>query len=298
VFIVVLGAAAIAAYRLPLRAPTKTPGQALEERIRKGPDSYFHHVFDPDGLLGQLGQVDLTLDSFERETSHGVVLAALPHIPVETPEIAMHAAELWRPGVAGADNGIVVFIFPGDRRVQVLVGYGLESVLPDAEVHRLVAATFVPAARAGDLSAGIEALVPPLLETLRMVPRAVPKRGSSRLSDVVVAAQEIPRRARFVQGVWLSNPPKVRMALSAVGSFGVALFAALLAHVGRAVVLFLRLLRAHAGGSRLVGAGAEVVSSLLRPAQIGAVLFVMAVGTSFFFPGTGSFGGAGVNLLW
>ncbi len=298
VFVLVLLAAGVAAYRLPVRAPVTTPQQDLEERIRKGPDSYFHHVFDPDGLLGPLGQVDLTLDNFERETSHGVLLAALPHLPPDAPELAMHAAEVWRPGVAGADNGLLVFVFPADRRVEVLVGYGLEPVLPDAEVERLVAATFLPAARAGDVSGGVEALVPPLLERLRTVPRAVPRHGRGWFHDLVVTAHEVPRRARFVQGVWLANEPKVRMILSAVSAFAVALFAALLAHFAYAGVLLVRLIRGRAAGSRIAGAAGEVVASLLRPVQIAVILFLMVIGTSFFFPGTGAFGGGGVNIGW
>jgi uncharacterized membrane protein YgcG len=298
VFVVALAVAAVAAYRLPVRAPATTPAQALEERIRKGPDSYFHHVFDPDGLLGPLGQTDLTLDNFERETSHGVLLAALPHVPPDAPELAMHAAEVWQPGVAGADNGIVVFVFPADRRVQLLVGYGLEPVLPDAEAERLLAATFLPAARAGNLSGAVEALVPPLLARLRPVPRATPRHHPGLLHDLAVTAQEVPRRARFVEAVWLANPPKVRLILSVIGTFAVALFAALLARVAYSGWLLVRLVRARAGGCRIAGAAGEVVASLLRPAQIAAVLFVMVIGTSFFFPGTGAFGGGGVNLGW
>ncbi len=299
VFLLALAAAAAAAFRVPVRTTARTPQQVLEERLRKGPDSYFHCIFDPEKLLGLTGQVDLTLESFQRETSHGVLIAALPHLPPDAPDLAMHAAELWQPGVAGGDNGVIVFIFPADRRVQVLIGYGLESVLPDAEVYRLVGSTFVPAARNGDLSAGVEALLPPLLEKLRTVPRVEPKtRRNWHLETIAVAAKEIPRRARFLKEVWLANQAEVRLVISAVLAFGLAVAAAFLAHIGQCGALLVRVIHAHATGTRVLGAAAEVVSSLLRPLQLAAILFAMVVGTSFFFPGSGSFGGAGIDLVW
>jgi uncharacterized membrane protein YgcG len=211
----------------------------------------------------------------------------------------MHAAEAWQPGVAGADNGIIVFIFPADRRVQVLVGYGLESVIPDAEVHRLVGETLLPAARAGNFPAGVEALVQPLIERLRTVPRAEPKqRRNWRVETVLVAAQEIPRRARQIRAVWLANPPRPRLLISAAVAFGVALFAVLIARIVHCGVLVGRRIAARGDAGGLGRDAGELIDSLLRLAQVTVILFVIAVGTSFFFPGTGSFGGAGVDFPW
>ncbi len=297
VFLVVLAGAGIASFRVPVRAPVRTPARQLEDLVRKGPDSYFHHIFDPGKLLGLTGQVDLTLDNFQRETSHGVLLAALPRPPADAPDFTMHAADVWQPGVAGADNGIIVFVFPEVRTVRVEVGYGLESVLPDAEVRRLVETTFVPAARAGDLSAGVEALVPPLLDLLRTVPRATPRR-SGRLADVLVAAREIPRRTRLVWGAWLGGAPGLRLIISVVAAFLAASLAVMLARIGYLGVLLGRRLAAGSGAGRLAGATIDLTNSLLRLAQVAAIVFVMTVGTSFFFPGTGGFGGGGVDVHW
>ncbi len=297
VFVVAAGVFVLASLRVPVTVPTASREAEIEESVRKGPDSYFHHVFDPDGLLGQLGQVDLTLDNFERETSHGVLLAALPRLPREGPDFTMHAAGTWQPGVDGADNGIIVFVFPDDRLVRVEVGYGVESALPDIEVRRLVSSTFVPAARAGDLMAGIEALVPPLLERLRAVPRAAP-RPRSRFADVLVTAREIPRRARLAWVVWLGGVLGARLLLSAVAAFLIALFAVLLGRIATSAVLLGRRVAARGDPARLRSAALDLVNGLLRLGQVALILFIMVVGTSFFFPGTGDFGGAGIDLRW
>jgi len=296
-FVVAAAVAGVASLRMPIRAPVTSPDVQLEELVRKGPASYFHHVFDPGGLLGQLGQVDSTLDDFERETSHGVLLAALPRLPRDGTEFTMRAAETWQPGVNGADNGIIVFVFPEDRLVRVEVGYGLESALPDVEVHRLVSSTLLQAARTGDLAAGVEALVPPLLERLRTVPSAVPK-PRSRFADLAVTAWEIPRRARLVWAAWLGGVTRLRLTISAAAAFLVALFAVLLSRLAYSAVLLTRRVRARGDPARLKSLALDLVNSLLRLGQVALILFIMVVGTSFFFPGTGDFGGAGVDLRW
>jgi uncharacterized membrane protein YgcG len=292
-----MAAAVIASLTVPVRVPAVSPHDRLEELVRKGPASHFHHVFDPGGLLGQLGQVDLVLDNFERETSHGVLLAALPQLPGDDVGFTMRAAETWQPGVDGADNGIIVFVFPDDRLVRVEVGYGLESALPDVEVRRLMSSTLVPAARTGDLTAGIEALVPPLIERLRAVPRASP-RPRSRLTDVLVSAQEIPRRARLAWAAWLGGVPAARLVLSAVAAFLGALLVVLLGRIVYSGVLLGRRVAARGDLARLRSAALDFVNSLLRLGQVALILFIMVVGTSFFFPGTGEFGGAGIDLRW
>ena len=297
VFLVLLAAAAIASYKVPTRTPVRTPARELEELVRKGPDSYFHHIFDPDKLLGLLGQLDLTLDNFQRETSHGVLLAALPRLPGDAPDFTMHAAEVWQPGVAGADNGIIVFVFPQERHVRVEVGYGVEAALPDVDVHRIVETTFVPAARAGDLSAGVEALVPPLLDRLRTVPRATPKR-SGRVADILVTAHEIPRRARIVWAAWLGGVLGLRLIISVAFAFLAASLAVFLARIGHCGLVLGRRVAARSDVGQLTGATLDLTNSVLRLVQVAAILFIMAVGTSFFFPGTGGFGGGGVDVRW
>ncbi len=296
-FLAVLAAGGVASFRVPVRAPVRTPARALDDLIRKGPDSYFHHVFDPEKLLGLTGQLDLTLDNFERETSHGVLIAALPRLPAEAPDLTMHAAEIWQPGVAGADNGIIVFVFPEERHVRVEVGYGVEPALPDVEVLRLVDSTFVPPARAGDLSGGVEALVPPLLERLRTVPRAQPKR-SGKLAEILVTAREIPRRVRMVWGAWLGGVRELRLIISAAVAFGAALLAVLLARIGHCALQLGRRFAARSGLRPIEDATLELTNSMLRLAQVAVIFFVMSVGTSFFFPGTGGFGGGGVDVRW
>ena len=295
-FAVIAVAAAIAAFLVVQQAPPALR-DPLGEAVRKGPDSYFHHVFDPDKVLGMVGSVDLELDNFERRTTHGVLFAGLPSAPKDVPEFTMRAAEAWSPGVDGADNGVIVFIFTGDRRVRVEVGYGLEIALPDVEVLRLVETHLLPGLRAGDPLVGIEALAPALMARLESVPPAErPK--ASRMKETLIAGREIPRKARIVWGLWLANPPGPRIVLSTLAAAFLGYLALLVARIVRfAVVLVRRFLVRHDAGRR-ASAALDLTNAVLELARAGVIFFVITVGTSFFFPGTGSFGGGGVDVFF
>ncbi|HZI04394.1 MAG TPA: TPM domain-containing protein [Archangium sp.] len=56
--------------------------------------------------------------------------------PIE--DYAMRAAQAWRGGQAGEDNGLLFVLAVDDRRMRLDVGYGLEEHLPDGAVRRLL----------------------------------------------------------------------------------------------------------------------------------------------------------------
>lgn len=296
-FLITALAGAAAAFLVPQVEPA-TPPDSPAQAVQRGPDSYFHHFFDPEHFFGEIGHWDLELDTFQRLNSHGVLFAAFPSTPPDVEGFTMRTAETWAPGVQGADNGLIVFVFPNDRRIRVEVGYGLESALPDVEVRRLVEKFLVPALRAGDPFAGVEAIVPPLLERLQTVPPAKETVTTGFFAMVRLSALHIPKKLAVVHRAWLANPPGLRMVLSTVGAVLVAILALLIAQIVRSAVLLIRRFRVRGDVSRRLGATAEVVSSLAQLAQVVVILFVMMAGDSLFFPGTGGFGGAGVDFFW
>jgi uncharacterized protein len=75
--------------------------------------------------------------------------------PLDDFTYALRIAEAWKPGRAGEDTGVVFLVAVGDRRLRVLVGYGLEGVLPDGLVGEIEDTEVVPAFRAGRLDEGI-----------------------------------------------------------------------------------------------------------------------------------------------
>lgn len=286
--------AAVAAWvtpQLPLR-----PAGAAWQAIFEGPSSHFGHFFDPEGLLGQVDAVDFDLDAFERRTTHSVKFVALPSAPADAPDFTMDVAEAWRPGVKGADNGVIVFVFPNDRRVRVEVGYGLEPVLPDIEVRRLVLQHLVPALSVGNPLPGVESLAQALLGKLETVPPATPA-ARSPFTHLGIAVHQLPAKARFLWRVWCTAAPGGRVILSTLAAAFVALTTVTLARFGYLVFLLAHSSRKRAQDRMLRfqrGQAAEEFPEILK---LILILFAM-MAAALVLPGTGSFGGGGVDVRY
>jgi uncharacterized protein len=122
------------------------------------PAHYFNdyaHVVSPQ----QADALNLRLENFERETSNQLVVAIFPQLPTgaEVFDFSMRAAQSWRVGQKGRDNGAVLFVFVRDHAVQIQIGYGLEGVLPDATCHAIIENEIKPRFRADDYAGGLNA---------------------------------------------------------------------------------------------------------------------------------------------
>ena len=81
----------------------------------------------------------------------------LPRVPTGSLEdFTMRAASQWKVGVNGVDNGLLLFIFKEEHKLRLEVGYGLESVMPDALAYQLLSEQLVPAFAQGQFETGIE----------------------------------------------------------------------------------------------------------------------------------------------
>jgi uncharacterized protein len=72
-------------------------------------------------------------------------------------------AEKWKIGVKGKDNGVMILIkpkTPGEKgQVYIAVGYGLESVLTDAQANQIVDIEMLPQFKAGNIIGGVNSAV-------------------------------------------------------------------------------------------------------------------------------------------
>jgi uncharacterized protein len=120
------------------------------------PDKY---VEDTAGILSPQAEATLNskLDQFERSTSCQVLVATFPEIPADyqMEDFTQRTAEAWGVGRKQNDNGAVLFLFPGSRKLRIEVGYGLEGAIPDAVAKRIIEREIVPSFRAGDFDGGV-----------------------------------------------------------------------------------------------------------------------------------------------
>lgn len=131
--------------------------------------------------------LDQKLQAYERTSGHQVIVwigdttgdAALEDWTIRT-------FEKWRIGRKGLDDGIVLFIFAKDRKLRIDVGYGLESVLPDARASEIIRNQITPRLRAGDKDGAVTAGVDAILAALSGQSQSA-QPASSATGDVVVA---------------------------------------------------------------------------------------------------------------
>src|SRR6266568_7040608 len=97
-----------------------------------------------------------------------VLIVTEPHAPSGTIEdYTANAANAWRIGGQGTDNGVVLFVFRDERAIRLEVGYGLEGSLPDIEAKHLVEATLIPKFTAGNYEEGFDDFVFGLQDKLK-----------------------------------------------------------------------------------------------------------------------------------
>ena len=75
--------------------------------------------------------------------------------PLDDFTYAMRIADAWKPGRRRDDTGVVFLVATRDRKLRILVGYGLEGILPDGLVGEIEDREVVPAFRAGRIDEGV-----------------------------------------------------------------------------------------------------------------------------------------------
>lgn len=107
------------------------------------------------------------LAAHEARTSNQVTLLTLPSLEGEPLEEFSHrVATAWKLGQKGTDNGVLMLVVPGERKVRIEVGYGLEGTLTDAKSSRIIREEMAPRFRNADFPGGIAAGVRAVLGTI------------------------------------------------------------------------------------------------------------------------------------
>lgn len=120
------------------------------------------YVANPDKILSQqaVGQINAMLRQLEDSTSVQVAVAVVRTIDdADDTDYAQELFELWKPGYADRDNGVLLLIATDDRVARIHTGYGAEGALPDIEARRILTDEFVPRYKADDTDGGVVATV-------------------------------------------------------------------------------------------------------------------------------------------
>jgi len=131
-----------------------------------------HYVTDRAGVLKNAHALNERLADFERTTSDQILVYVDQHLPQDTTieEMGSEAMRQWGVGQKGKDNGAILFVFIGDRKMRIEVGYGLEASLTDSKSKWITSAVIKPAFQRGDYDRGINDGVDAMLATVRGEP--------------------------------------------------------------------------------------------------------------------------------
>lgn len=219
-------------------------------------------------------QLEAELAAFEKSDSTQVMILTIPSLEgAVLEEFAIKTGETWKVGQKGKDNGVIIVVSKGDKKIRIEVGRGLEGKLTDLMAGRIIDLVIKPRFKRGDYDGGLHAGVAAIIDATRGEFKAEPsrrlqKRGSSSLITFLIFAAvgivilgSINRSLGAVGGA-VGLPLSVLLSSLSVG----ILWLAVLGVVGLVIGLLLPMLF---GGGRGGGGG--------------------------FYPGGGYYGGGGFS---
>ena len=155
------------------RAPAKPPVQSSAKSVDADKLILNSPVVDQANILNaqEKQRLEAQLRSIYQQ---GLAQAAVVIVPTTNGmpifDYALQVAEKWKLGNKDIDDGLLMVVAVNDRDMYILTGYGLEGVLPDAAVNRIIREDITPLFKQNDYGAGILAGVESLKTRLTADP--------------------------------------------------------------------------------------------------------------------------------
>lgn len=152
------------------------------------------HINDTAGMITAevRDRLEHKLTAFEKQTGAQVAVLTVDSLDGEVLEdYSLRVAQTWKLGRKGVDDGVLLLIAKGDRKMRIEIGYGLESKLTDAQCRRILDDVVRPAFRNGDFGGGVEDGVDAITGTIQgkdVFPSRAPS-GGRRASEVPLGAR-------------------------------------------------------------------------------------------------------------
>ncbi len=119
-------------------------------------------VTDLTGTLNAEQQAALSkmLADFEARKGSQIAVLLVPTTqPEDIAQFGIRLADAWKLGRKGVDDGAILIIALGDKRMRIEVGRGLEGAITDLAASRIIGEYLRPRFRAGDFYGGIMSAV-------------------------------------------------------------------------------------------------------------------------------------------
>ncbi|MEJ2056958.1 MAG: TPM domain-containing protein, partial [Desulfofustis sp.] len=100
--------------------------------------------------------LESVLQSLETSDSTQIVVLTIDSLRGDNLEdFSLRVVENWKIGRQDLDNGVLLLVVRGDRKIRIEVGYGLEGKLTDLTAGRIIRNVISPKFRQGDFNQGI-----------------------------------------------------------------------------------------------------------------------------------------------
>ncbi|HLF53932.1 MAG TPA: TPM domain-containing protein, partial [Candidatus Nanoarchaeia archaeon] len=123
------------------------------------PDWKDKHVNDFAGILGSVQADGMRglLEGIERDTTAEIVFVSDGECTSRggPGQYALELFSKWEVGKKDKDNGLLVLYCKEENKIWVTTGYGLEGILPDSKIGRMLDDYYVPLRDSGNISEGI-----------------------------------------------------------------------------------------------------------------------------------------------
>ena len=128
-------------------------------------------VADTADILNSSTEAEINRQISELEAKNGseIAVVTVPETaPASTPkEFATTLFNYWGIGKQEQDNGVLFLISKGDRRIEIETGYGVERILPDAQIGSIIKQKITPQFKRGDFDGGTLAGTKALVQILK-----------------------------------------------------------------------------------------------------------------------------------
>jgi uncharacterized protein len=112
----------------------------------------------------QRQQLEQKLVAFDDSTSNQIEVLIMRSVgQYDINDYAQRVGRAWGIGGKGKNNGVLLLVALGDRKVSIQTGYGLEGAIPDVTTHEIIQNDIVPRFRNGDYYGGIDAATDDLI---------------------------------------------------------------------------------------------------------------------------------------
>lgn len=106
----------------------------------------------------QKQSLEQKLVAFDDSSSTQIAIAIIKSVgDYDINEYAVELGRKWGVGQNGKNNGIMIVVAVGDRKISIQTGYGVEGALPDVYAKRIIDNDIKPNFKAGDYYAGLDA---------------------------------------------------------------------------------------------------------------------------------------------